>query len=106
LNAASVLLAARSICHDVAGARWFNEALAAQAWVNEFAHRVETPTLWLIGGDDSIADPAASRAIAERVAGPARIHVLDGQYHEVFNESERASTFALVRGFLEEYFPQ
>jgi alpha-beta hydrolase superfamily lysophospholipase len=95
-----------TLCHDVAGARWFNEALAAQAWVNEFAHRIETPTLWLIGGDDAIADPAASRAIAERVSGAARIHVLDGQYHEVFNESERAATFALVREFLEENFPQ
>lgn len=95
-----------TLCHEVAGARWFNEALAAQAWVDEFAHRVEVPTLWLIGGDDAIVDPAASKAIAERVAGPAQIHILDGQYHEVLNESERASTYALLRGFLEETFPQ
>lgn len=95
-----------TLCHDVAGARWFNEALAAQAWVQEFAHRIELPTLWLIGGDDFIADPAAARAVAERVSGPARIHVLEGQYHEVFNEIDRGSTFALLRGLLEENFPQ
>jgi alpha-beta hydrolase superfamily lysophospholipase len=95
-----------TLCHDVAGARWFNEALAAQAWVQEFAQRVEVPTLWAIAGDDQIADPSAARAIAERVSGPARIHVLDGQYHEVFNERERAATFALVRAFLDENFPQ
>ena len=77
-----------------------------QEWVQEFAHRVEVPTLWLIGGDDFIADPAASRAVAEKVGGAARIHVLDGQYHEVFNETERAATFALLWGFLEENFPQ
>jgi alpha-beta hydrolase superfamily lysophospholipase len=95
-----------TLCHDVAGARWFNEALAAQAWVSEFAHRVAVPTLWLIGGEDAIADPSASRAVAERVGGPARIHVLEGQYHEVFNESERGATFALMREFLEENFPK
>jgi alpha-beta hydrolase superfamily lysophospholipase len=67
---------------------------------------VQVPTLWLIGGDDFIADPAASRIVAERVSGPARIHFLDGQYHEVFNESERGSTFGLVRGFLGENFPE
>ncbi len=95
-----------TLCHDVAGARWFNEALAAQEWVQEFSHRVDVPTLWLIGGDDFIADPAASRAVAEKVGGPARIHVLDGQYHEVFNETDRAATFELLRAFLEENFPQ
>jgi alpha-beta hydrolase superfamily lysophospholipase len=95
-----------TLCHEVAGARWYNEALGAQAWVQEFAHRVAVPTLWLIGGDDFIADPAAARAVAERVAGPAKIHVLEGQYHEVFNETARASTFDLLRAFLVENFPQ
>jgi len=95
-----------TLCHDVAGARWFNEAQAAQAWVREFAHRVEIPTLWLIAADDHIADPAAARSVAERVAGPARIHVLEGQYHEVFNEIERGASFGLLQGFLEENFPK
>ena len=95
-----------TLCHDVAGARWYNEAIAAQAWVHEFAPRVAAPTLWLIAGDDQIADPAAAKEIAERVGGSARVHLLEGQYHEVFNETGRAATFALLRGFLAENFPQ
>jgi alpha-beta hydrolase superfamily lysophospholipase len=95
-----------TLCHDVAGARWYNEAIATQAWVREFAPRIEVPTLWLIAGDDQLVDPAAAREIADRVAGPARVHLLEGQYHEVFNETGRGATFGLLRGFLAENFPQ
>lgn len=94
-----------TLCHDVAGARWYNEALAAQEWVREFAHRVQVPTLWLVSADDALVDPAASSAVHARIKVRADWHLFEGQYHEVMNETERGRTFALVHTFLDENFP-
>jgi lysophospholipase len=94
-----------TLCHDVAGARWFNETLAAQAWVREFAHRIQVPTLWLVAGDDAVVDPETTRLVHARVKARADWHLFDALYHEVLNETERARAFALVRSFLAEYFP-
>jgi lysophospholipase len=95
-----------TLCHDVAGARWYNEVVAAQEWVREYAHRVEVPTLWLVAGDDVLVDPETSRQVHDRIKARADWHLLEGQYHEVLNETERGRSFALIRSFLDENFPQ
>lgn len=84
---------ADKLCFDVATARWFTEAAAAQAYVFAHADRIRLPTTWLVGNDDPIADPARSRAVAAKVPG-AKYHDLVGMRHEVFNEVERGKVFA------------
>jgi len=86
---------ADKLCFDVATARWFVESSAAQSYVAEHADRIAVPTTWLVGGDDPIADPAASRRVATRVRG-ADYHDLRGMRHEVFNELDRAQVFTEV----------
>ncbi|HEX2690194.1 MAG TPA: alpha/beta hydrolase [Kofleriaceae bacterium] len=80
------------LCFDVATARWFTEAADAQDYVFTHASRITLPTTWLVGGDDPIADPARSKAVASNIAG-ADYHDLVGMKHEVFNEIERAKVF-------------
>jgi alpha-beta hydrolase superfamily lysophospholipase len=94
-----------TLCHDVAGARWFNEARAAQGWVREYAHRVQVPTLWLVAGEDVLADPDASREVHGRIKVRADWHYFDSLYHEVLNETERGRCFALIQSFLGENVP-
>lgn len=89
---------ADTLCHDVASARWFTEALTTQAAVAERAPRIAVPTLWLIGGDDPIADPAVAERIARTVPG-ADVRVLAGYKHEVWNERERAVPLAALAEF-------
>lgn len=84
---------ADTLCFDVATARWYTEATAAQDYVATHAHRIKVPTTWLVGGADAIADPARSRTIASTVAN-ASYHDLVGFKHEVFNEVERGRVFA------------
>ncbi|HLL25801.1 MAG TPA: lysophospholipase, partial [Kofleriaceae bacterium] len=84
---------ADKLCLDVATARWFTESAEAQDYVAQHAHRITVPTTWLVAGDDRIADPARSKAIATRVPG-ATYHELAGLKHEVFNETTRAHVFA------------
>jgi acylglycerol lipase len=86
---------ADKLCFDAATSRWFTEANAAQAYVEQHADRIRIPTTWLVGGDDPIADPAASRRVAAKVSG-ADYHEYAGYKHEVFNETERAGVFAEV----------
>jgi alpha-beta hydrolase superfamily lysophospholipase len=84
---------ADKLCHDVATARWFTEAMAAQAYVRDHAQRIPVPTTWLVGADDTLADPAESRRIAS-VVGSASYHEFPGLLHEVFNEVDRARVFS------------
>jgi lysophospholipase len=86
---------ADKLCLDIATARWFTESLAAQDYVASHATRIKVPTTWLVGGDDPIADPSRSKAIAARVPG-AKYHDLVGLKHEVFNETTRDQVFAEV----------
>lgn len=91
---------ADKLCFDVATARWFTEARAAQDYVFAHAGRIGVPTTWLVGGDDPIADPARSRAVAAKIAG-AKYHDLVGMRHEVFNEIERGRVFSELSQALE-----
>ncbi len=86
---------ADKLCLDIATARWFTESAAAQDYVAANAGRIKVPTTWLVGGADPIADPARSRAIADKVPG-ATYHDLTGLKHEVFNETSRDKVFAEV----------
>jgi lysophospholipase len=92
---------ADKLCFDVATARWFTEASAAQAFVESHADRIKVPTTCLVGGADPIADPAASKRVAARVSG-AHYHDLVGLKHEVFNEVDRGKVFAEVTKVLAE----
>lgn len=92
---------ADTLCHDVASARWFTEARAAQARVAAGAFRLALPTRWIIAGDDPIADPAVSEQVARTVPG-ADVHVLAGWKHEVWNERHRETSLGLLRDFVEQ----
>lgn len=90
---------ADTLCHDVASARWFTEARDAQAHVRRQAPNITIPTLWVIGGDDPIADPSVSEPLARTVHG-AEVHLLRGFKHEVWNERERAHPLGLAGAFV------
>ncbi len=80
-------------CFDLATARWFTEATAAQEHVLAHAARVRLPMTWFVGGADPICDPAASRRVADKVPS-ATYHDLAGMKHEVFNETDRGRVFS------------
>lgn len=72
------------------------------------ANRLEVPSLLLAAGDDHVVDPGGSRDFID--AAPAarlRGEILDGLYHEVFNEVQptRSRVFARLGEWLDEHFP-
>ncbi len=94
-----------TLCHDVASARWYLETVQTQAWVREFIGKMTVPTLWLVSGQDRIADPRVTRAVHARVRAPSQYREFPEMHHEVFNELGRDRVFGLVRQFLRDCVP-
>ena len=82
--------AADPLVPKVATARWYTEATTAHAVVRARAPEVRLPVLLLHGGDDRIADPAASQAVFDRLGSSDKVLTMyPGLYHEIFNETDR-----------------
>jgi len=92
-------------CHKVATARWYTEALSAQAWVQENVQRLSVPSLWLVAGDDRLVDPDATRRAFARAGGDKAKIEYDGLYHELLLERERHRVFADIEAWLAPRFP-
>ena len=95
-----------TLCHDVASARWFTEATATQKWVAEFAHRISIPTIWVVAGQDALANPEQARKVQATITSESSYHEFTEMRHEVFNEIDRASVFALVIEFCNQSFSE
>ena len=76
--------------------RWFTEATGAQEQSLARAPSWTRPLLMLVAGDDRVASAPATRSLFARIpAAPDRqIEVLEGQFHEIFNELDRAKFIA------------
>lgn len=88
-----------------ATARWFTESTAAQEAVLRRAGEITVPTLVLHGGADRIACPRRTEEVFARLGSTDKaLHILPGQYHEIFNElaEDRTRTLTLVTSFLSE----
>ncbi|WP_428262971.1 alpha/beta hydrolase [Haliangium sp.] len=94
-----------TLCNDVASSGWFLAVQETHAYVAAHASAVALPTLWVVGGDDHIADPAVSRTVSSQLGTAPRYHELAGFQHEVFNERERGQVFDLVRAFIDDVVP-
>jgi alpha-beta hydrolase superfamily lysophospholipase len=71
-------------------ASWFNATAGAQDELLSGAARFTGPLLLLAGGDDRIADLAASRRFfAAAGSVDKRLVVYEGLRHELFNELDR-----------------
>ena len=84
-----------------ANARWFREAGAAQDQASRRAGELALPLLVLYGGDDRVADPVATeRFIVGLRPDVVEARRLDGLFHEILNEPERAEVIASVGDWL------
>lgn len=94
-----------TLCNDVASSGWYLAAQEAQAYVAEHIAQIEVPTLWLVSGDDRIADAAVTRTVHARLRAPSTYHELAGLEHEVFNERERGRVFELLSAYVQQVLP-
>ena len=84
-------------------ARCYAEVRARMQGAAAAAAAVRLPALIFQAGDDHLVDASATRAMCDRLASADKQLVwLEGWYHEVFNEVERARVIAQMLAWLRE----
>jgi len=73
-----------------ARARWYTETIKAQQEATESSPYMTVPLLLQLGGDDRIVDSPTSVTFYEHYQGEDKtLHVYEGFYHEIYNETKR-----------------
>ena len=88
-----------------ATAGWFREIELQHAQLAAAASPIELgcPALVCVGSGDQVACPRASQQLAGRLQAPrVDLVLLEGQYHEVLQEVERAALFARIGAWMSE----
>lgn len=80
--------------------RLYSEWQRAAAENLEHAGDIRTPFLILAGTADRLIDPAGSRQLHERSAAMSELRMLDGRYHEPFNDLNSAEVFSIIAEWL------
>ena len=80
----------------------YREMTGQLSRVDEVASKILCATLVLQAGDDRIVSQSATAHFFEKLASEDKeLHVYENLYHEILNETERASIFTRIRDWLE-----
>ena len=94
------------LVHDKVSARWFTEFLSTMAAVNQQAQNLRVPILLQVAGDDYLVNARSSQRFFEKLTvGDKTLHVYDGLYHEIYNETEdqRPKVFSDLEYWIENH---
>jgi len=76
------------LVHRVMTAGAWREIQWAHRAVPANAHRIETPALFLLAGDDRITDAHQSRAFADSIHAPAQVRWYAERFHELLHDPQ------------------
>lgn len=86
--------------HDRISSRMFTEWQNAVADIYERAGQIKVPFLILAGTADPLIDPDGSRLLHEKTASISTLRLLEGRYHEPFNDQGSEEVFQLIADWL------
>jgi alpha-beta hydrolase superfamily lysophospholipase len=78
------------------GTEWQN----ATRDILDRAAQIKVPFLILAGTDDALVDPEGSRMLHERARSMSTLQMLEGRYHEPFNDTGSEEVFQLMADWL------
>jgi alpha-beta hydrolase superfamily lysophospholipase len=84
------------LVHSKISSRMWTEFLAATKHILDHAAEITIPFLILAGTDDSLVDPKGSQELHEKAARMSELRLLEGRYHEPFNDRDNEEVFALI----------
>jgi len=77
------------VCHEAMKVRFASEAGKNIIWLQDHAHELNVPCLFLQGSEDSLVDTDATVDFYNKVKEEdKKLIVYEGFYHEIFNEPE------------------
>ncbi len=88
------------LVHDKISTRTFSEWQRAAAENLERAGEIKVPFLIVAGTDDRLIDPDGSRRLHERAPRTSDLRVMQGRYHEPFNDKGSDEVFASIAEWL------
>ena len=80
--------------------RTFSEWRKAAANILAHADQIQVPFLILAGTADKLIDPTGSVDLHARAAARSELHLLEGRYHEPFNDLGSDEVFAIIAQWL------
>jgi alpha-beta hydrolase superfamily lysophospholipase len=88
------------LVHSKISSRLYTEWLAATNEILDRAAEIKIPFLILAGTDDGLIDPEGSQDLHVRAGGVSELRLLEGRYHEPFNDRDNEEVFKLITNWL------
>ncbi|MDQ2943489.1 MAG: lysophospholipase [Candidatus Dormibacteraeota bacterium] len=88
------------LVHRTISNRMFGEWENATREILARAGEIKVPFLILAGTDDALVDPAGSRQLHEQAPAMSEFQMLEGRYHEPFNDIGSEEVFQLIADWL------
>ena len=89
------------VFHGYCMARWGAEMLNAMDASMGRASKATAPLLAIHGSEDRGGGVEGTRSVLDNWGGPTAVEIVQGAYHETFNELEREALYARVSGWLD-----
>ena len=89
------------LVHSKISSRLYTEWLAATRQILDRAGDIKVPFLILAGTDDGIVDPEGSKELHHKAPAMSELRLLQGRYHEPFNDRDNEEVFTLISNWLE-----
>lgn len=88
------------LVHSKITSRLYTEYLNAVRDVFDRAGQIKIPLLILAGTDDALIDPEGSKALYDKTRAVSTLELLQGRFHEPFNDVGSDEVFALIARWL------
>jgi acylglycerol lipase len=88
------------LVHSKISSRLYTEWLAATRDILSRADEIKMPFLILAGTDDGLIDPEGSKELHEKAPATSELRLLEGRYHEPFNDRDNEEVFTLIANWL------
>lgn len=88
------------LVHNKYTSRTGTELLRAQQDILTRAGDIKIPFLILAGTDDRLIDPQGSVALHEAATTASELRLLEGRYHEPFNDRDNEEVFSMIAQWL------
>jgi acylglycerol lipase len=88
------------LVHTKISSRLYTEWLAATRHILDHAGEIKIPFLILAGTDDGLIDPQGSQELHDKAPSMSELSLLEGRYHEPFNDRDNEEVFVLITKWL------
>jgi alpha-beta hydrolase superfamily lysophospholipase len=88
------------LVHNKISLRMYSEWADACKRIFESAREIKLPFLILAGTEDRLIDPEGSRELHQLTPSVSNLELLEGRYHEPFNDLDNEEVFAVIAHWL------